>query len=521
MRTVSNTEPPLFDWLKERTSGVLLHISSLPSDFGIGNFGAGALRFLDFLEAASFQVWQLCPLGPTGFGDSPYQCFSAFAGNPYFIDLEPLLQEGLLSSEELAPLRQLSAAFVDYGRLYAEIPELLTTAYDRFMENQSTSFQDYGTFEKFCAEQAHWLDDYALFMALKEKFDGVSWLDWPSTYREHSTAKKQILDPECKRSIGAHSFQQYLFFAQLKKLRQEAGSRGIQLMGDVPIFVALDSADVWANRDLFHLRKNGKPVSVAGVPPDSFSEDGQLWGNPVYQWKNHQANGFQWWIDRIRSNLEIFDILRLDHFRGFESYWSIPSQAKSARDGKWAPSPGLELFQALHKACPKAKFLAEDLGVITEEVERLCRQTGLPRMAVLQFAFGDDPGNPYLPHNIEANQVVYSGTHDNETTLGWYNSISESCRDHVRRYLGIDGKTIAWDFFRAAIRSNARLAILPFQDLLSLGNEARFNSPGKAAGNWQWRYLPKQLDCLFNTSVPYIREQLRLYGRVTGNGRYT
>ncbi len=519
MSTEPETIPPLFDWLKTRSSGVLLHISSLPSDYGIGNFGAGAIRFLDFLQEASFVVWQLCPLGPTGYGDSPYQCFSAFAGNPYFIDLEPLTTDGLLNDDELQVLRQLSSTHVEYERLYQEVPKLLEIAYERFLQSKQPSFQDYGELAAFRLEQAHWLEDYALFMALKEKFGGASWLDWPPAFREFSKVKASTLDPELLYRVDSQVFQQYLFFAQLKKLRNEASSRGIELMGDVPIFVALDSADVWANRKLFRLHKNGKPTCVAGVPPDAFSDDGQLWGNPVYQWKNHEVDGFQWWIDRIRSNLQMFGIVRLDHFRGFESYWTVPAKETSARNGTWVPCPGLALFRAFQKACPEAKFVAEDLGVITDEVDALCHQTGLPRMAVLQFAFGGDANSPYLPHNVQANQVIYSGTHDNETTTGWYQSISESERDHVRRYLGIDGKVVAWDFIRAAIRSNARLAILPLQDLLSLDNDARFNSPGEAAGNWQWRTLPNQLNHLQRDSAGYIREQLILYGRAPENDR--
>ncbi len=520
MSAPAATEAPLFDWLQERSSGVLLHISCLPSSYGIGNFGAGALRFLDFLQASSFQVWQLCPLGPTGYGDSPYQCFSAFAGNPYFIDPEPLLQDGLLTADELAPLRQLPADRVDYGRLYELFPKLLETAHQRFVLRDEASFLDYGDFNTFREEQADWLEDYARFMALKEKFGGRSWLDWPPAFRDHAKANACGPDAELSRRVDSLVFQQYLFFAQLRKLRAEAAARGIQLMGDIPIFVALDSADAWARRDLFRLRKNGQPVAVAGVPPDLFSEDGQLWGNPLYQWKNHQADGFQWWTDRIRANLRIFDIVRLDHFRGFESCWAVPAKEETARNGKWTPCPGLALFQAIRKACPGARLLAEDLGVITPEVETLCRQTGLPRMAVLQFAFGAGPDNPFLPHNVSANQVIYSGTHDNETSAGWYETVDESVRDHLRRYLGVDGNSIAWDLIRAAIRSSARLAVIPLQDLLALGNEARFNAPGQAAGNWQWRYTPEQLDRLQADSASYLRGQLALYGRTpTGSGQ--
>lgn len=509
----ASSTPPLFEWLKDRSAGVLLHISSLPSQYGIGNFGSGALRFLDFLESASLRVWQICPLGPTGYGDSPYQCFSAFAGNPYFIDLEPLLNEGLLLESELTTLKNLPGDRVDYGALYEVYPKLLKSAYERFLDRGDSFLLDYGDWEEFRLEHAGWLEDYALFMALKKKFDGRCWQEWPQSCRDYRKIKASKLDSDLSHEVDALVFQQYLFFAQLRKLREAARSRGIELMGDIPIFVSMDSADVWAGRDYFRLNKDGQPIAVAGVPPDFFSKEGQLWGNPLYNWKNHEADGFQWWIDRIRANLQMFDIVRLDHFRGFESCWSVPADEKTARHGKWTPCPGLGLFQAIHKACPEAKLVAEDLGIITPEVEKLCRQTGLPRMAVLQFAFGEGPKNPFLPHNVGVNQVIYPGTHDNETTTGWYESLDENLRDHIRCYLGIDGNSVSWDFTRAAIRSNARLAIIPLQDLLSLGNEARFNTPGKAAGNWQWRFMPEQLDQLQSESGTYLREQLALYGR--------
>lgn len=505
---------PLYDWLDERSAGVLLPISSLPGSYGIGNFGSGAYRFLDFLSSASFRLWQICPLGPTGYGDSPYQCFSAFAGNPYFIDLKPLLDDGLLQIEELEPLQRLSKDRVDYGGLYELFPGLLEIAYERFSRRGDSSLLDYGDIDQFRTDNESWLIDYALFMALKDSFNGQPWLEWPPQYRSYATVKKSKLSPAIIRKMDALVFQQYLFAAQFKKLREEASRRGIQLMGDIPIFVAMDSADVWSKRELFDLNKSGKPKFVAGVPPDLFSEDGQLWGNPLYKWENHQSDGFDWWIERILANSALFDIIRLDHFRGFESYWAVPTKEKTARKGKWLPCPGLALFQSLQKACPDVQFVAEDLGVITKEVDTLCQQTGLPRMAVLQFAFGENSENPFLPHNVVANQVIYTGTHDNETTVGWYASLDEHVRDHIRRYLGVDGKSIAWDFIRAAIRSPARLAIIPMQDLLSLDNAARLNTPGQPFGNWQWRLHLHDLERLEVDSVPYLVEQLALYGRI-------
>lgn len=504
---------PLYRWLNHRSAGALLHISSLPSDTGIGNFGTGAYRFVDFLKCSALKVWQLCPLGPTGFGDSPYQCFSAFAGNPYFIDLEPLLHEGLIQPAEIASLRNLPNERTDYGVLYQSFWPILEKAYERFARSGADHLQDYGSIKKFRQHECFWLDDFALFMALKAQHGGKCWLDWPPTSRDYVKAKKRPRTKALKAAIDAQVFYQYLFHAQLRKLRDYAHNNGVELMGDLPIFVALDSADVWANRDLFQLASDGSPLAVAGVPPDLFSEDGQRWGNPLYDWDNHKADGFAWWLERAKSNIAFFDIIRIDHFRGFESYWSIPANESTARNGEWITSPGLELFKTLHAAYPAAKFVAEDLGVITEEVEALCTATGLPRMAVLQFAFGDAVTNPFLPHNVERNYVIYSGTHDNETTAGWYASSNESCKDHVRRYLGVSGDCIAWDFTRAAIRSNANLAIIPMQDLLNLGNEARFNSPGAAMGNWQWRYTPEQLERLQHESSDYLRDQLKLFGR--------
>ena len=504
---------PLYNWLNERAAGVMLHVSSLPSDTGIGNLGAGAYRFIDFLNASGMSIWQICPLGPTGYGDSPYQCFSAFAGNPYFIDLQPLYKEGLVTEDEYSRLSDLPSDYVDYGALYHEIWPILRLAYDRFKSSKKKQFLDYGTVAKFRKNQGYWLEDYALFVSLKESFGGKCWLDWPSEYRDAHIAKSTKLSSDMKNSADAHVFFQYIFYAQLAKLRAYAGNRGVEIMGDAPIFVALDSSDVWAKSELFQIKKNGQPKAVSGVPPDYFAVDGQLWGNPLYDWALHEQTGFAWWIQRIKSNLEFYDIVRLDHFRGFESYWSVSATETTARNGTWIPCPGLELFKALRRACPKAKLVAEDLGEITKEVDKLRTITGLPGMAVLQFAFGSEADNAYLPHNLKPNCVVYSGTHDNDTSIGWYRALVGAAQDHARRYLGITGDTIAWDLIRAAIESSARLAIFPLQDLMSLGSEARLNIPGAPFGNWQWRYKIHQLDQLQSDSSAYLREYLSLYGR--------
>lgn len=503
----------LFNWLQERMSGVLLHVSSLPSDTGIGNLGSGAYHYIDFLNSCGYSVWQICPLGPTGYGDSPYQCFSAFAGNPYLIDFQPLLAEGLVTEDEFSALSELPRNYVDYGALFTRLWPLLRTAHDRFKASGAKAFQDYGSFQAFRDSQVGWLEDYTLFVGLKEHFGGASWLEWPAKFRSAASAKSQDIPADVVDTADAHAFYQYLFYAQLTKVRAYAGRQGVEIMGDAPIFVALDSADVWANPELFQLKKNGQPKAVAGVPPDYFSADGQLWGNPLYDWERHVETDFDWWIQRIQSNLEFYDIVRLDHFRGFDSYWSVPAGQKNAVKGKWVPCPGLELFKAIQKACPEAKLVAEDLGVITEKVDALRAATGLPGMAVLQFAFGGEADNAYLPHNYARNTVVYSGTHDNDTTRGWYAGLDDDTQDHIRRYLGISGAEIAWDFVRAAIRSSAHLAIFPLQDLMSLGSEARLNTPGSPTGNWQWRYHEDQLDRLEAENAPYLRDLLKLYGR--------
>jgi 4-alpha-glucanotransferase len=460
------------------------------------------------------RIWQICPLGPTGYGDSPYQCFSVFAGNPYFIDLDPLVSGELLFEEELEVLHALPKEKVEYGKLYKSFWPVLRQAYDRFKESGADHFAEYGNLQSFRKKHSEWIEDYALFMALKSKFDGQTWTKWPAEFRDIQEVRKQSLSDEILESVEAHIFYQYLFFGQLKGLRHYAASKDIWIFGDAPIFVSLDSADVWANKNLFQLKKDGTPKAVAGVPPDYFSEDGQLWGNPLYDWTVHQKTDFDWWIRRIKANMSFYDITRLDHFRGFESYWSVPAGEKTARKGKWVPAPGAELFEAIQKECPDAKLVAEDLGVITDEVKSFIQMTGLPGMAVLQFAFGEGASNPYLLHNSRRNQVIYSGTHDNDTALGWYQQLDENTKDHLRRYLSVSGNYISWDLVRAAIQSTANMMIVPIQDLLSLGSEARFNKPGTSTGNWQWRYLPEQLDTLQSESAIYLKDLLKMYGRI-------
>ena len=505
--------PPLFNWLDHRAAGVLAHPTSLPGAFGIGTFDTAAYALLDFLAAAGMKYWQVCPLGPTGFGDSPYQCFSSFAGNPYLIDPAPLVSARLLTTDSLAPLRTLSAERVDFGGLYRLKLPLLFSAYSNWRKDPKRALP-YGDFAAFREEQSGWLPSYALFSALKDHFDGRPWWEWPADVRSLAAAENSPLRQQVATRAEAYAFIQYLFFGQWAQVRAHAAKLGVGIIGDTPIFAAPDSADVWASPQLFQLDpKTARPTFVAGVPPDYFSTDGQLWGNPLYQWPAHASDGYAWWLARLRANFNLCDVIRIDHFRGFDTYWAIPASALTARTGSWEPGPGLEFFRAIRAALPGAKLIAEDLGELMPSVVALHEATGLPGMVIFQFAFGADAKNLYLPHNHRANSVVYPGTHDNDTTLGWYATTDEKSRDHVRRYLRVNGREVGWDFIRAAYTSVANLAVIPLQDLLSLGSEARFNTPGQSQGNWSWRYRPEQLRVLHENSAAYLRELAELSGR--------
>ncbi len=512
--TVSpSSAPPLFNWLKTRHAGVLLHPTALPGDHGIGVLDRRAIRFLDFLKASGISHWQVCPLGPTGYGDSPYQCFSAFAGNPYLVDLSALVDAGLLKESDLTELRRLPRDHVDYGWLYVTKWPVLFRACE-VAKARRFSGLPYGDFSAFRKAHASWLDGYALFLALKDHHSGLPWWQWPAEHRFLARARKTALPASVAARAEAHAFFQYLFFGQWALLRNAARERGITLIGDAPIFVARDSADVWSRPEMFQIdQESGEPLAVAGVPPDYFSADGQLWGNPLYDWNKHASESYAWWIERLRANFALCDIVRIDHFRAFDTYWSIPAGAETARTGEWKQGPGIAFFQAIKGALPDARLIAEDLGDLFDSVRELRDACGLPGMTILQFAFGGDASNLYLPHNLVANAVVYPGTHDNDTTLGWYRSASTKEQDHVRRYFRVDGSEVGWDFIRAAYAAPSRLAILPLQDLLSLGAEARFNTPGVAAGNWQWRYSEADLDALHLRSAPYLKALGELYGR--------
>jgi 4-alpha-glucanotransferase len=468
---------PLFNWLTARHAGALLHPTAFPSDQGVGVLDSAVDSWIGFLRNAGIGFWQVCPLGPTGYGDSPYQCFSAFAGNPYLIDLHPLVAVGLLGEADLGALRALPRDRVDYGGLYAAKWPVLFRAHAAFQKKTSCSLP-YGDFAAFRKTHANWLDAYARFMALKDHFNGQPWWMWPEEVRFYARSQSASLTatPEIACRAEAYAFAQYLFFGQWAQVRAKARAAGVSLIGDAPIFAALDSADAWSRPELFQLdRTTGRPLAVAGVPPDYFSADGQLWGNPLYDWAAHAAENYSWWLARLRANFSLCDIVRIDHFRAFDTYWAIPADAPTARIGEWKQGPGLAFFRAVRAALPNARLIAEDLGELFPSVLQLRDATGLPGMTILQFAFGGDATNLYLPHHLRANSVIYPGTHDNDTTPGWYAAADEKTRDHLRRYLRVSGAEIGWDFIRTAYAAVSNLAVIPLQDLLNLGSKARFN----------------------------------------------
>uniref|UniRef100_A0A832I420 4-alpha-glucanotransferase n=1 Tax=Eiseniibacteriota bacterium TaxID=2212470 RepID=A0A832I420_UNCEI len=473
-----------------RRSGVLLHPTSLPGPYGIGDLGPAARRWLDWLASARQSLWQVLPLGPTGFGDSPYQSFCSFAGNPYLVSPEGLLEEGLLEPADLEATPRFPAARVDFGPVIAFKLRLLDRAFERFSGPAGDPLR--AAHDDFARAHAHWLDDFALFMALKEAHGGRPWPEWDAALARREPAALAAARARLGREVAVQRFRQFAFFRQWSALRARARERGIDIVGDLPIFVAHDSSDVWAHPQLFHLDGTGRPTVVAGVPPDYFSATGQLWGNPLYRWEAHAAEGFAWWIARVRATLELVDVVRLDHFRGFEAYWEVPGDAPTAEHGRWVEGPGDALFDALREALGGLPLIAEDLGVVTPAMEALRDRHGLPGMRVIQFAFGS-PQDPFLPHHHVRNAVVYSGTHDNDTARGWYATAPEAERDLYRRYTGRDGSDVAWDLIRLALSSVADTAVVPLQDVLDLGPEARMNLPGRPSGNWGWRFEDAQL----------------------------
>ncbi|MDR1402048.1 MAG: 4-alpha-glucanotransferase [Puniceicoccales bacterium] len=501
----------MLGWVKSRGCGIFLHISSLPSSQGIGCFGKSAYDFVEFLKSCGMKYWQFCPLHPTSFGDSPYQSPSAFAGNQYFLDLEDFVSSGLLEESDLNGLKALPNSWVSFGELYEQFWPILEIAFQNFLQSRRGAEE----FENYCQKSDWWLGDYSIFMALKSRFSGKQWTEWPAEFSHFESAKLSIpSDAKFIKSVLFHKFLQWQFDSQWKKLKSFANGKGISLIGDVPIFVGADSADVWANGKFFKLRQDGTPQFVAGVPPDAFSETGQLWGNPVYDWKTLENDNFSWWGKRIKRCLELCDVLRLDHFRGFCSYWEIPTPATDATGGRWIEAPGVKFFECLVKTFPSARFIAEDLGVSSEDVAQLMAATGLPGMNVMHFAFDGNNRNKYLPHEHEKNSVLYLGTHDNNTTWGWFLSLPEEIKHQLRCYLRTSGSDIAWDLIKSAYGSPSKLLILNLQDILSLGEEARFNTPSTQFCNWQWRVSAEQISKLHENKIPqYFRDLNWLYAR--------
>ena len=481
-----------------RSSGILLHVTSLPGRHGIGDLGTSAYDFAEFLAASGQKIWQVLPLSPTGYGDSPYQCFSAFAGNPLLIDLSALQDDGLLGAADLKNAPEFPEDSVDYGSVIQFKNGLLRRAAENFFAGGAES--ESRAYQQFCRENAVWLDDYALFMASKNVHQGLAWTNWDPAIRQRKPEALREWSRRLAGQISVIEFCQYEFFRQWRKLKGHCRGLGIRIMGDIPIYVAHDSADVWSHPELFLLDEEGRPTVVAGVPPDYFSATGQLWGNPIYRWDVLAQLGYQWWVERFRSSLSVIDIVRLDHFRGFEAYWEIPAEASTAAAGHWVKGPGAEIFEVLQRELGELPVVAENLGVITPEVEAIRERFGFPGMALLQFAFGNDPQGPsFRPHNYSRQLTAYTGGHDNDTTVGWWTSsgVGDSTRtpedireerDFAKAYLGFENEPINWVFIRTVLASVAAMAIIPLQDILGLGSEARMNLPGTVSGNWRWRY---------------------------------
>ncbi len=484
-----------------RANGILMHLSSLPSPYGIGTMGQAARDFVDFLAEAGQTYWQLLPVCPTSYGDSPYQSFSTFAGNPYFIDLDLLAEHGLLKTEEYAHINwESEPASVNYGALYEKRYPVLRLAVRRFLEQPESDFAD------FCKREALWLEDYALFMTLKEHHGGLAWLNWPAPLRDRDAAALANVRNECAEELNFWRVVQYLFFAQWNALRTYANERGISIIGDLPIYVSLDGVDVWAHPELFQLDENHVPCEVAGCPPDGFSADGQLWGNPLFDWDRLEQNDFDWWVRRIEFLCHVYNMLRIDHFRGFDCYYAIPYGDTTAHRGHWKDGPGMKLFRAVERQIGKQPIIAEDLGFLTDSVRQLLKDSTFPGMKVLQFAFDSRDGNgaEYLPCNYPTHCVAYTGTHDNDTVLGWFTSAEPDDVEMARKYLKLTGTDDHWAMMEALWESEAELTVVQAQDILGLGSEARMNTPSTVGKNWRWRSLP-------GVFTPELAQRLRKY----------
>ena len=494
----------------KRAAGILLPISSLPSEYGIGCFSKSAYEFVDWLKEAGQTYWQILPLGPTSYGDSPYQSFSTFAGNPYFIDLDALVEEGVLEKKDCEKVNWGKRAdSVDYENIYKGRYPLLRKAYENSDISKNPDYQ------KFVAENRWWLSDYALFMAVKDRFEGVEWTKWAEDIRLRWNNAMDYYREELYFDIEFQQYMQFKFYEQWMKLKSYANSKGIQIIGDIPIYVAMDSADAWAHPELFQLDEENVPLAVAGCPPDGFSATGQLWGNPLYRWDYHEKTGFVWWIQRLKYCFKLYDVVRVDHFRGFDEYYAIPYGDKTAEYGTWQQGPGMKLFEAAKRELGQVDIIAEDLGYLTESVLKLVRDTGYPGMKVLQFAFDSREESDYLPHNYEKNCVVYTGTHDNNTVLGWLDEMSPKDRAFAQKYMNYadkEKKDLPWDFIRLAMASVANLAVIPIQDYLCLGSEARINKPSTLGTNWKWRLRPGELT---DEVLEKMYDMTKLYGRLS------
>lgn len=497
------------DKSNHRYSGVLAHPTSFPSPYGIGDMGKGAYDFIDFLSMAGQHLWQILPLCPTTWGDSPYQGFSVFAGQPLLISPELMKKQQLLDENDLKDIPDFNPDKADYGKVLTYKTKLFQKALENFHHTADKNLLE--EYDAFCENNEFWLDDYCLFMAGKDYHEGKPWYEWEASLKNPTAAQKTEWLKKLKKEVDYYKFVQFLFFSQWFELKEYANKKGIAIIGDIPIFTSLDSADVWANKKLFRLDSKGYPLEVAGVPPDYFSATGQLWGNPLYDWEVHAKDNYSWWIKRIQHQLEQVDYLRIDHFRGFEAYWAVPYGEETAMNGKWKKGPGEDLFLAVKKALDgELPIFAEDLGIITPEVERLRDMFDFPGMKVLQFAFEGDSESTFLPHQLDTrNCICYTGTHDNDTSVGWYQNTSEKNRDKVRRYMNTDASSISWDFIRICLGSIARYAIFPVQDLLKLGSDARMNVPG-TIGNWCFRFREGQLD---EGMAKGLKQMTELFGR--------
>lgn len=489
-----------------RESGILLPIFALPSKYGIGCFSKEAYEFVDQLKEAGQSKWQLLPLGPTGYGDSPYQSFSTFAGNPYFIDLKTLRKEGLLKKSECKAYNfGAKKDRIDYEALYFSRFKILRIAFERFQPDEE--------YELFLAKNEDWLTEYCLYMAIKDSQGGKSWIEWPKEYRDRNSEALQRAKDELKEEMDFYRFQQFEFDRQWRRLHAYANKQGVQIIGDIPIYVAFDSADTWANPELFQFNEENLPTAVAGCPPDAFSATGQLWGNPLYDWEYHKKTGYSWWMKRIAYSFQLYDKVRIDHFRGFDEYYAIPYGDATAENGSWKPGPGIAFFEAVEKKLGRLDIIAEDLGYLTDTVLKLLKDTGFPGMKIIQFAFDSREAANYLPHTYPTNCVVYTGTHDNDTTRGWYHNVDKGCRDFAKEYLrkpALDEDTLSWDFIAMAMGSVADLCIIPIQDFLCLDEKARINIPSTLGNNWVWRLKKGQID---DNLVKEIYKVTKLYGR--------